>query len=243
LNSERPLRTSNQRYFRQSRYGLDKFVLVRHQKVHYIEAGEGQSVVLVSGSPSSYRLWGRLMPLLSTHYRLLALDYGEIEDHSAEQIKESVYRQGDLIAAMLKQLNLEKVSLIGAGRGGITAFNLAARYPDLVERVAGLSAHIGLRPESQPNVENAPHPKPDKADALEADANLIKCPVLYLYGTHHTAREFPLNHNLEYLQKNHSQAWIVALEGGLFDVALNRAQEITALLQDFLKFKPGLRIT
>jgi pimeloyl-ACP methyl ester carboxylesterase len=243
LKPEKPLRVNNHRYFRQSRYGTDKFVLVGQDRVHYIEAGQGEPVLLIPGSQSSFRVWRQLMPLLDPQYRLLELDYVDIEDNvnSAEKAARAVRQQSDWIAAMIDQLKLGKVNLIGARLGGAIAFNLAARFPDRVERVVGISAHIGVKIENSKN-------RPSGAgsttplDSLEEEARSIQCPILYLYGTRTNPRDIALAHNLEYLRINHPQAWIVALEGGIFEIALHNPREISALLLDFLKFKPGLRI-
>jgi pimeloyl-ACP methyl ester carboxylesterase len=244
MSSERPLQVNNHRFFRKARYGLDRFVLVRQDKLHYIEAGQGEPVILIPGSPSSSRVWNHLMPLLEGQYRLLAMDYLAVEEkHNLKKLEEFVRWQADLMALVVKQLKLNKVNLIGANLGGAVAFNLAARYPELVERVVGISGYIGVSTErSRPLPEALKQPDKPVISQLEEEAKTVRCPILYLYGTKTNPRELPLAHNLEYLQKNHPQAWIVALEGGIFEIALGNPKEITALLSDFLKFKPGLRI-
>lgn len=238
MNSERPLQANSQRFFRKARYGTDKFVLVRHSKIHYIEAGQGEPVVLIPGTPSTSRIWNRVMPSLEADYRLLALDYLPAEDIKSENQPENPIReQADQIAEMVRQMRLEKVNLMGGNLGGAVAFNLAARYPDLVERVISLSGFIGFDRKKTKKAKAA-----DTNNPLEEDAKAIKCPILYLYGTKTASSELPLTRNLDFLQKNHPQAWIIALEGGIFEIALKNPQEITGLIQDFLKFKPGIRI-
>jgi pimeloyl-ACP methyl ester carboxylesterase len=244
LSSERPLQVNNHRFFRKARYGIDKFVLVRRDKIHFIEVGQGEPVLLISGSLSSFRLWNRLMPLLEGQYRLLALDSLAAEDNqNLRKREESVRQQADLIASMVKQLKLGKVNLIGASLGGAIAFNLAARYPDLVARVVGISGHIGVPVELvKPPLKAVKSVEKPALSLLENEAKAIQCPILYLYGSKTNPHELPIAHNLEYLQNNHPQAWIVALEGGIFEIALQHPQEISALFLDFLKFQPGLRI-
>jgi pimeloyl-ACP methyl ester carboxylesterase len=237
LSSERPLQANNPRFFRKARYGTDKFVLVRRTKIHYIEAGQGEPVILIPGTPSTSRIWNRVMPELDANYKLLALDYLPAEDIKTGTKPEAIIReQADTIAEMLRQLGLKKVNLMGGNLGGAVAFNLAARYPDLVERVISLSGIIGFE------VKIAKKDGKEAANLLEEEAKAIKCPILYMYGTKTADGELPLARNLEFLQKNHPQAWIIALEGGIFEIALKNPQEITGLMQDFLKFKPGIRI-
>jgi pimeloyl-ACP methyl ester carboxylesterase len=237
LSPEQPLQANNPRFFRKARYGTDKFVLLGRTKIHYIEAGQGEPVILIPGTPSTSRIWNRVMPELEANYQLLALDYLPAEDiKTAPKPEEIIREQADQIAGMARQLRLKKVNLMGGNLGGAVAFNAAARYPDLVERVVSLSGLIGFETKKTKKDGKA------AANPLEEDAISIKCPILYMYGTKTAAGELPLAHNLEFLQKNYPQAWIIALEGGIFEIALKNPQEITSLMQDFLKFKPGIRI-
>ncbi len=244
MSSERPLQVNNQRFFRKARYGRDRFVLVRHDKIHFVEVGQGEPVLFIPGSHSSFRIWNRLMPLLEHQYRLMALDHVDLtEIKNPQQTEAAIRRQADLMAAMIQQMKLGKVKLIGANLGGAAAFNLAARYPELVEHVVSISGYIGAR-SGQPHPDSKSVEQTDKpfVSLLAEDARAIKCPIFYLYGTKTDSREFPLAYNLDFLQRNHPQAWIVALEGGIFEIALKNPAEITALIADFFKFKPGIRI-
>jgi hypothetical protein len=240
LNSEKPLQVNSQRFFRKARYGTDKFVLVGRDKVHYVESGQGDTVVLLGSSASSTRLWFRLMPLLEKQYRFLALDPFDLSAQAEPSALESLLRrQADKIAAMITQLNPGKVTLVGSGFGAALGFNIAARNPNRIERVAAISGFIGASPNLLPQINKKPEVFVSR---LEEEAKAVKSPILYLYGTKTSPRELPLAHNLEYLQKNHPQAWIVALEGGIFGIALHDPSQITNLLIDFFKYKPGLRI-
>ena len=213
-------------------------MLVRHFKIHYIESGQGEPVMLIPGTPSTSSIWNRVMPSLEANYRLLALDYLPMEDiKSGPKPEDKIREQADQIAEMVGQMRLKKINLMGGNLGGAVAFNMAARYPDLVERVISLAGFIGFENKTPKKAKAA-----DTTNPLEENAKAIKCPILYLYGTKTASSELPLTRNLDFLQKNHPQAWIIALEGGIFEIALKNPQEITGLIQDFLKFKPGIRI-
>ncbi|HSW58851.1 MAG TPA: alpha/beta hydrolase [Dehalococcoidales bacterium] len=244
MNSQRPLQVNNPRFFRKSRYGRDKFVLIRRDRIHYVDAGQGEPVIWIPGSRSSFRIWNRLFPALEKNYHLMALDALDLKDlNHAGKVEESIRRQADLIAALIDQLKLGKVNLISGHTGSAVAFNLAARYANLVERLVSLAGYIGIGP-APPDHDSNSQTKQDvvKNLNLEEEAKAVKCPILYLYGSKTNLREVPLKHNLAYLQKNHPQAWIVSLEGGIFETAVANPREITALLADFFKYKPGIRI-
>ncbi len=144
MSSEKPRKESSHRVFQKAKFGVDKLILVQKYKIHYVEAGAGEPVVLFPGSYSAYRAWNRLMPLLAEDYRLLLLDYTEEgetdkpDDTSAGIIQE----QTDLLANMVRQMGLDRINLIGGSRDGAVIFDFAARYPDLTEKIISIEGGV-----------------------------------------------------------------------------------------------------
>jgi pimeloyl-ACP methyl ester carboxylesterase len=129
--------------YSKSKYGQDRFVVVQNRNIHYVETGEGQPVLLIPGAWSTYRYWNRITPLLSKHYRLLALDYlgaGD-SDKPRSGFRYTVEEQADLIAGMIEALQVSKVHIIGTSYGGSIALNLAARYPDRVGKIVSIEGN------------------------------------------------------------------------------------------------------
>jgi pimeloyl-ACP methyl ester carboxylesterase len=216
----------SRRFGRKNRYGTDKLILVRQTKIHYIEAGRGNPILLIPGSAGTYRVWNRLMPLLADSYRLLALDY-QPADTTVKDPFRALQAQADTTAQMMRQLDIEKAYLIGAGSGGTVAFDIAARYPERVSKIVSILGHLTLF--------RTPGKNPPKFTPREEEIKAIKTPILYLYGTRTNERVISLKANLELLQKYHPRAWIVSLEGGIFETALKNPAEVANLVLDFLK--------
>ena len=88
------------RVFHKAKFGVDKFILVQTYKIHYVEAGAGEPVILIPGSYSTYRVWNRLMPLLAGDFRLLALDYVGVgdSDKPTKGFDYTIQEQTDIIA-------------------------------------------------------------------------------------------------------------------------------------------------
>ena len=123
---------------------MDKFVNVAGYRLHYVEVGYGQPVILIPGSWSTYRAWDRLLPFLADSYRLLAVDYlgtGD-SDKPTSGFRYTIEEQADLIAKMIKQLDLGKVHLVGSSYGGAIVLNLVARYPALVDKVVSIEGGV-----------------------------------------------------------------------------------------------------
>ncbi len=241
MSPEKTLQVSSTRYFRRAKFGLDKFVLIGKRKIHYVEAGQGDPVVLIPGSNSTYRAWARLMPLLAGDYRLLALDYPidqSSSDGQAGDLK-SVRECSETIVAIINQLKLDKVKLIGWGFGGAVAFDMAARFADVTEKIVTLSWYITGAEESRANSRldwKKWGLKRNSRSGLMEEAKSIKQPVLYLYGAG-LASQASMSNNLQYLQTNLPQTWIIGLEGGIFELLLKNPQEVASLIIKFLRTK------
>lgn len=134
-----------------ARYGEDKFAKVDGYRIHYVTVGTGDPVILIAGSYSTYRAWNRIIPLLCEHYRLLALDYVGAGDSEKPQkgFRYAIQEQAVLIAGLVRQLGLGRVHLIGSSYGGAIVLNLAARHPELVNKVVSIEGGI-VRPKEMP---------------------------------------------------------------------------------------------
>lgn len=107
--------------------------------LHVEEAGKGKPVVLLHGLGGSTFAWRHIIPELARSYRVLAVDlkgFGQsdkpLDDHySAED-------QADLIAAFLRERDLEGVTLIGHSFGGTVALNTALELNSEPGRISKL---------------------------------------------------------------------------------------------------------
>jgi len=219
------------RIFRKTRVGYDKFILVQTQRIHYVERGEGEPVILLPGSYTTHRIWNRLMPLLSSEYRILTPNW-EANGHSTEE-------QAALIAKMVLQMDIGKVNAVGARTDGSVVFDLSARYPDLINKIVSLQG--GVFSDSDDAKTRGQRWRKinffsgKQSNSLEERAKLIRAPILYLYGTKSDSRSILLKKNLDYLKNYLPQAWIIALEGGINDLSMHKPEEIADLILVFLK--------
>jgi pimeloyl-ACP methyl ester carboxylesterase len=137
--------------YSQSRYGHDKFVVVSGRHIHYVEAGEGEPILLIPGAFSTYRDWNRIIPSLSKGYRVLAIDYLGVgdSDKPRSETNYTIEAQADLIVEMMQLLHLVKVDIVGVSYGGGIALNIAARYPGRVGKIVCIEGN-GLKNEKLP---------------------------------------------------------------------------------------------
>jgi pimeloyl-ACP methyl ester carboxylesterase len=252
LSSEKSRKEISPRIFHKARFGVDKFILVQRYKIHYVEAGQGEPVILIPGSYNTHRTWKRLMPLLSAEFRLLALDYiGSVDPQKGDENSEiTLQEQTDIIAKMVQQIGFEKVNLIGGYYGGTTVYDFAARYPDLVNKIISIEGSLVQsdteRSSSQQsskgkNLSRLPWYKINLArkstQSIEEEAKSIKAPLLYLFGASSDIKRIQLAANLEYLKTYLPHSWVVALEGSIHDLATQQPLDIATIILEFLRKK------
>ncbi len=116
-----------------------RFIRAKELNFHVAEAGEGDPVLLLHGWPEHWYAWRRLIPRLAEHSRVLALDlrgFGWTDIAWEGFEKENM---ADDVAAVLAELELGQVRLIGHDWGGWIGILLALRRPELVERLIALN--------------------------------------------------------------------------------------------------------
>jgi len=120
-----------------SRFDTDRFILVNRYRIHYLDIGQGIPVLLVPSSYRTYSIWQKLIAAFPAGYRLIALDHAGIESltNLRSTINQATRSQTDIISGMIKQMNLGEVILTGGFYGGAIVFDLAARYPELVDKI------------------------------------------------------------------------------------------------------------
>jgi pimeloyl-ACP methyl ester carboxylesterase len=115
-------------------------VRARGIEFHYAEAGSGEDVVLcLHGWPQHWYEWRHLMPELADRHRVLALDLrGFGWSHAPEDGYEKEEMASDVLA-VLDELGIGRVKLVGHDWGGWIGFLLCLREPRRFERYLALN--------------------------------------------------------------------------------------------------------
>lgn len=115
-----------------------RFMTIRGLEVHYKDEGPRGAPVLymIHGSVSTLRTWDRIAHILKGRYRVIRFDIpgyglsGTISDEAAASVQPA-----DVAEDLLNRLGVKKATVIGVSSGGTMGMYLAARRPDLVERL------------------------------------------------------------------------------------------------------------
>ena len=109
-------------------------------KLHYMEAGEGEPLILVHSVGQSLYTWRNLFDRLSQHYRTIALD---LPGHGYSSRPESFgYAVEDIafsIRAFMDAMGIKSAHFVGFSLGCAPVMRIAADNPERVGRVVLLS--------------------------------------------------------------------------------------------------------
>jgi len=126
-----------------------RFVKANGVTLHVAEAGSGQPLLMLHGWPHHWYMWRYQIPRLSQKYRVICPDLrgsGWSDAPAGDYRKE---RLVDDIIALLRELGLPRVRLVGHDWGGWIGFLLCLRRPDLVESYLALNI---IHPFQKPDV-------------------------------------------------------------------------------------------
>jgi haloalkane dehalogenase len=114
-------------------------------RLHFVDEGEGDPVLLLHGEPTWGFLYRRLVPVLAAVARVVVPDYFgfgrsdkpvRIEDYSYDFHSRSIER-------LVDELELSRLTVVVQDWGGPIGLRLAVERPDLVDRLVLLNTGIG----------------------------------------------------------------------------------------------------
>jgi pimeloyl-ACP methyl ester carboxylesterase len=135
----------------------DRQVTVGQQRVRYLEAGAGSTlVVLVHGWPASADSWREVIPLLSDKFRVIAPDLRGIGGSSSPSDDYSKAALARDLHAFVQSRGARRVVIVGHDIGGMVAYAYARQFPRDVAAVAILDVPLpGIA--SWDQIATAPH--------------------------------------------------------------------------------------
>ncbi len=104
-------------------------------RLHYVAGGQGEPFILIPGWPETWWAYHKVMPLLSSKYRAIAVDLrgmGHSEKPSDGYNKKNMAKD---LYGLVQKLHLGKVKICGHDIGAHVAFSFAANYPELTEKL------------------------------------------------------------------------------------------------------------
>lgn len=129
---------------------VERTVSIPGLDVHLREAGAGTPILLLHGFPQSSREFVPVMPALAAHAHVVAPDLRGAGETGAPA---STYEIGTVVTdlvALLDELGLDRVAVVGHDWGAIAAYELCFRHPDRVSACVAIAApppHLQVTPQ------------------------------------------------------------------------------------------------
>lgn len=153
-----------------------RYATVNGLKMYYEIHGSGKPLVLLHGGGSTIMsTFGRILPELAKEHQVIAVEL-QAHGHTPDIDRPLSFEQdADDVAALLKQLRIEKTDLMGFSNGGTTCLQIALRHPERVNKLVLASTTYkrdGMQPGFWEGMRNASlenMPRPLKEAYLEAN--------------------------------------------------------------------------
>jgi pimeloyl-ACP methyl ester carboxylesterase len=144
------------------------FIRVHGHLMYYAVQGNGPTLVLLhGGGDSGLHTFEQQFSTFSLHHRIVAPDQvGQGHTPAVPGPLSYTHMMEDTVA-VLQQLNLRNVDVVGFSDGGILALMLAVRHPELVRRLVISGVNIapeGLTDEEREGLRAADSPRPTTMD-------------------------------------------------------------------------------
>ena len=117
-----------------------KEVLVFGQKIHYVEAGSGPTVILLHGLGGSTQVWQFNIAALAEKYHVVVPDQIGFGKSDKPLVNYRIRTYVDFLDQFCKQLKIERATLIGNSMGGWIAAMFTAAFPDRVDKLVLVDA-------------------------------------------------------------------------------------------------------
>src|SRR5438105_1133162 len=112
------------------------FVQTSDLRMHYLQAGTGEPVILIHGFPETSFEWRKQFPALGEQFAVFAPDTRGFGQTDKPDIRVSRQLLAGDIVRFMDALGIEQAAVLGHDWGGIIAFKLAIDWPERVSRLA-----------------------------------------------------------------------------------------------------------
>ena len=113
---------------------LHRHEVVKGTQWHWVEAGDGDPVLLLHGIPESWQCWRHQISVLAEQFRVIALDlpgYGQSDKSEGDYTGNNVARK---VLELADELQIGRFRLAGHDGGVIVGDHVCDQAPERVER-------------------------------------------------------------------------------------------------------------
>lgn len=161
---------------------ISGYALVNGLRMYYEIHGSGTPLVLIHGGGSTIQTtFGRVLHEFAKTHKVIAVEM-QAHGHTADIDRPLSFQQdADDIAALLKELKIDKADIFGFSNGASTTLEFAIRHPEMTNKIivgstfykkAGAPAWFWDMM-SKPTFEGMPQPLKDAYLKIDPDTNAL----------------------------------------------------------------------
>lgn len=141
---------------------------VNNHRIYYEIRGSGRPILLLHGGGNNIEdSWSKQLSDFSRSHTVIAVEQVG-QGHSPDVAGPLTYAaMTEDTAALLLQIKVAPVDVVGWSDGGIEALMLAVRHPSLVRRIVATGANISPSGLPEADLENMRHPPPGSFKAAD----------------------------------------------------------------------------
>jgi pimeloyl-ACP methyl ester carboxylesterase len=121
---------------------VGKYITLNGVKHYYEAYGEGPPLLLIHGNSTGISGWRAQIDFFSKKYTVYAIDCRGRGKSELGKDSLTYLQQAKDMAAFIKQLNLDSVSVMGKSDGGIIALMIGIYYPEHLSKIVSFSANV-----------------------------------------------------------------------------------------------------
>jgi pimeloyl-ACP methyl ester carboxylesterase len=105
----------------------NRYANVNGIRLHYVEGGHGDPLILLPEWPETWWAYYKAMPLLAPEFHVIVVDMTDSESDKKTRIKN--------VLALIKKLGYDKVHIGVHDIGAPIAFSIASDFPEVTSKV------------------------------------------------------------------------------------------------------------
>jgi pimeloyl-ACP methyl ester carboxylesterase len=111
-------------------------------KLHYLTAGQGDTVILLHGYAETSRMWKPIIPVLAERFTVIAPDLPGIGDSAIPASGLDMKSAAGRIHSFARSLGVKNAKVVGHDIGLMVAYAYAAQFPAEVEKLVLMDAFL-----------------------------------------------------------------------------------------------------
>jgi pimeloyl-ACP methyl ester carboxylesterase len=125
-------------------------------QIHYRFEGQGEPLLLLHAAVTSSNEYSRVIPLLSQHYRVIAMDFLGNGDSDPSPYQYQMVDYARIVISFMDSLGIKESNILGKNAGANVAAELAINWPERVNKL--ILSGVGYFPDASEGIVLRGHP-------------------------------------------------------------------------------------